>query len=93
MPLGTDDTQTAECFNLLLLFRAFFLIFFQKLLEHFTRMQQLRIITRHEAGRERNLLVGKLLRLHFAFRLKFRIAAQNNVGTTTSHIGRDRDSA
>ncbi len=93
MPFGTDDAQTAERSDFFLLRGTLCLIFVQQFLEHFPRVQQFRIVAGHKAGGERNLLVGKFLGFHFLFRFEFRVAAQNDIGTTACHVGRDGDRA
>ena len=89
MALGTDDAQTAQFHNLLLLISTFCLIFFQQLMEGFSGLVQFRIVTGYEAGGERNLLFCEAVLRHLFFRFEFRVAAQDDIGTTTCHVGGD----
>ena len=89
MTFGTDNAQTAQFLYLGLFVCTCCLIVFMEFMEHLTGTVHFRILTVHIAGSEGNLFFGEALLQHILLRFEFRVAAQNNVGTTACHVGCD----
>ena len=90
MTFRTDNANASQLAHSLLLRRALRLILFEKLLERLSGFQKVRIVALNEAGRKCDLLLVILQIFHSPAGLELRISAQDDIGTTTCHVGRDR---
>ncbi len=91
MALGTHDVQASQFPDLLLLFRPLLLEFFMEPLKLRSGSQQPLVFRVEEAGGKGDFLFGKFHPGHFYLGFKLWIASQDDVRTSTSHIGGDGD--
>ena len=91
MTFCTNDKQSAKLPHLRLLFPAFFLELLVKLIKPFTCLQKLFVFALYEAGCKSDSILIIAFLLHSFLGFKFRVAAQNDVGTSSCHVGSDRD--
>ena len=91
MTLGSDNMQTAE-FDYLFVFSLTFL--FELIVIagiNISRSQEFLILERDFAGSIGNRIFFVPFLAHFLLRLELRISAEDDIGPSAGHVGRDRD--
>ena len=93
MSLRTYYTETAQLSDFVLLFLSLLLVFLMEGLEFLSGFEKFRIVALDETCGERDGVGIISVGCHLTLRFEFRVSAQDDVGTSSGHVGCDRDSS
>ena len=91
MSLRSDYRKSSELHDLVVLFIRIYLELLIVLSVYLSRMVQLFVVSVRESSREAYRLLIKTFFPHSLLRLERRVSAEQDIGSTSCHVGRDRD--